>query len=248
MRHTFRYVAPEPPEAGSELTLSAADSHHLVRVVRRRPGDPVELIDRAGHLWPAVVVEVGERATVRVADARPGPAPADVVLYQGLAEWGRIDLVVEKAAELGVREVTLFTSSRARRIPDPDAWRRRRERLDRVAQAAARQSGQAWLPRVRGLVPFGDVVAEIPDGEGYLIDPRGEASLAALVGAADARGRGTALVVGPDAGFSEDEVAAARAAGLAVCGLGPTTLRAETAAIVAMGVALGASGRFGGGA
>jgi 16S rRNA (uracil1498-N3)-methyltransferase len=236
-------VAPAP-EPGQELALSADDSRHLARVVRRRPGDEVELTDGAGRLWPAVVVATGPPATVRVGEPRAAPAPAPVALHLGLAEWGRIDLVVEKAAELGVREVTLMVCERTRRVPGPDAWARRRERLERVAEAAARQSGQAWLPAVRGLVPFSEVVAEIPTGEGYLIDPRGEATLPVAGAPGAAPGR-MALVVGPEAGFSEREVAQARDAGLAVCRLGPATLRTETAAIVAMSLALSATGRFG---
>ena len=107
---------------------------------------------RAGH-------REGGRAAAR-------PAPSQVSLYLGLTDWARIDMVVEKAAELGVREVALLVSERARRVPDSEAWDRRRERLARVAQAAARQSGQVWLPRLRGLVPFADAVAEIPSRGG----------------------------------------------------------------------------------
>jgi 16S rRNA (uracil1498-N3)-methyltransferase len=244
VRHTFRYLAPEPPREGGEMALSEADTHHLLRVVRRGPGDEVELIDDGGRLWPAVVVEAGRRATVRVGRPRPGPAPSEVTLYQGLAEWNRLDLVVEKAAELGLSEVALLVTERVRRVPDAGAWERRRERLARVAQAAARQSGQAWLPRLRGLVPFADAVAEIPSGEGCLIDARGDAAIADVVGPA---GR-AALLVGPQAGFSEHEVARGREAGLAVCGLGPATLRTETAALVAVSLALAAAGRLRGGA
>jgi 16S rRNA (uracil1498-N3)-methyltransferase len=243
VRHTFRYLVADPPEAGDELTLSPEDSHHLARVVRRRPGDEVELTDGAGRLWPAVVVAAGERATVRVGAPRQAPAPSPVSLYLGLTDWGRVDLVVEKAAELGVREVALMTSERAGRVPAPPAWERRRERLDRVAAAAARQSGQAWLPRLRGLVPFGDALAEIPSGEGCLIDPRGEAAISAVAG----RTGRAALLVGPQAGFSEAEVARARDTGLAVCGLGSATLRTETAAIAAVTLALAAAGRLSGG-
>ncbi len=243
MSHTFRYLVADPPEAGDELTLSAEDSHHLARVVRRRPGDEVELTDGAGRLWPAVVVAAGDRATVRVGAPRPAPAPSAVSLYLGLADWHRVNLVVEKAAELGVREVALMTSERAGRVPGAAAWERRRERLARVAAAAARQSGQVWLPRLRGLVPFGDALAEIPSGEGCLIDPRGDAAISAIAG----RSGRAALLVGPQAGFSEAEVARARESGLAVCGLGPAVLRTETAAIVAVTLALAAAGRLAGG-
>lgn len=237
MRHTFRYLVTEAPSEGLEVALSEADTHHLARVVRRRAGDRVEVIDADGGLWPAVVVRTGPVAAVRIAAAGPRAAvPARVVLYQGLAEWGRLDTVVEKAVELGVSEVVLFTSSRARRVPDAASWGRRRERLARVAEAAARQSGRAPVPGVRGLVPFDLVPGEIPDGEGFLIDPRGDATLPAALRARAPRAR-TALVVGPDAGFSAEEVDGARAEGLAICRLGATVLRAETAAIAAVTLA-----------
>jgi 16S rRNA (uracil1498-N3)-methyltransferase len=244
VRHTFRYLVVDPPEAGDVVHLSPQDAHHLSRVVRRRPGDEVELTDGAGRLWPAVVLEAGDRASVRVAAPRPAPAPSGVSLYLGLAEAARVDLAVEKAAELGVGEVVLLVTERTGRVPGAEAWERRRERLARVASAAARQSGQAWLPRLRGLVPFADAVGEIASGEGCLIDPRGDAAITAVVGPS---GR-AALLVGPPAGFSEEEVAAAREAGLAVCGLGPAVLRTETAAIVASALALAAAGRLEGGA
>jgi 16S rRNA (uracil1498-N3)-methyltransferase len=244
VRHTFRYLVAAPPAVGQEVALSPDDSHHLSRVVRRRPGDEVELTDGAGRLWPAVVVATGARATVRVGEPRIAPRPPAVALFLGLTEWARVDLAVEKAAELGVREVALMTTERTGRVPGADAWERRRRRLERVAGAAARQSGQAWLPRLRGLVPFGDALAEIPTGEGCLIDPRGDAAIAKVAG----RSGRAALLVGPQAGFSEAEVARARAAGLAVCGLGRAVLRTETAAIAAVTLALAAAGRLEGGA
>ncbi len=238
MRHVFRYVVAAAPAPGDEVTLGAADSHHLARVVRRRAGDEVQLIDPDGGLWSAVVVRAGPAAAVRVvAASAPAPGARRITLYQGLAEWGRLDTAVEKAVELGVDEIVLFTSERVRRVPDAAAWERRRERLGRVAAAAARQCGRAPVPGVRGLVPFERVTGEIPDGEGFLIDPRGATTLPAALGALGASAEGMALVVGPEAGFSQPEVEAASAGGLAVCRLGPSVLRAETAAIVAVTLA-----------
>jgi 16S rRNA (uracil1498-N3)-methyltransferase len=249
VRHTFRYLVADAPEAGDEVTLSAADSHHLARVVRRRPGDAVEIIDGAGTRWAAVVVEAGDRARVRVeAASAVRPPPVSVILYQGLIDGGRLDTVVEKSAELGVEEVVVVVTERARRVPGPDTWERRRQRLLRVAESAARQSGQARLPRLRGLVPFPEVVSEIPAGEGFLIDPRGDASLPSALTAREGAPARVSLVVGPEAGFGDAEVALARAAGMAVCGLGGAILRAETAALVAVSLALAAGGALGAGA
>ena len=215
-----------------------------MRVVRRRPGDGLELIDGGGRLWPAVLVEEGPPALVRVAEPRPAPPPAPVTLYQGLAEWGRLDLLVEKAAELGLERVALFTSSRVSRVPDADAWRRRRSRLVRVAEAAARQSGQGRLPLIDGLLGYDEVLAGLAPGEAWLLDPGGAMPLgSALIEAAPAR---AALVIGPEAGFAPAELDAAAAAGVPACRLGAAVLRAETAALVALSLALSAVGAFSG--
>ncbi len=243
MRHVFRYLVDAPPREGDTVALSEEDSRHLVRVVRRGPGDRLELTDGAGRLWPATVVAVGPPATVRVEAPRPAPAPAPVVLYQGLLEGNRLDLVVEKAAELGIARVVLVTTGRGRRTPAPEAAARRLDRLRRLAGAAARQAGHGHLLAVEGLVPFGDALDEARPAGGYLIDARGELALTDALGGVAASP--AALFVGPEAGFSEDELAAARDAGLATCRLGPVTLRSETAALVAISLALGAAGRFG---
>jgi 16S rRNA (uracil1498-N3)-methyltransferase len=86
------------------------------------------------------------------------------------------------------------------------------------------------------------VIAEIPAGEGFLIDPRGEARLLPALGAPGLPDARIAVVIGPQAGFSEGEVALARDGGLAVCDLGPAILRTETAAIAAVAVAAAAHG------
>ena len=141
------------------MTLSPADSHHLARVVRLRAGDAVELIDGAGTRWAAVVIEAGDRARVRVEAATAVPAPpVSVTLYQGLIDGGRLDTLVEKAAELGVEEVAVVVTERVRRVPGADAWERRRERLLRVAAerrppvrpgAAAAAAGTGTVPGSR---------------------------------------------------------------------------------------------------
>lgn len=245
MRHTFRYLAGQGLRPGATLTLGPEDSHHLARVVRRRAGDPLELIDGAGLLWSATVLAPGPPATVRVGEARPAPALVPLALAQGLLEGGRLDLVVQKAAELGVARVVVFASERARRSPGAQEARRRLGRLERVAAAAARQAGQGRTTAVEGLVPFRAVLDELDADDAYLIDARGEAGLTmALSGGPVPR----ALLVGPEAGFAPAEVDEARSRGVRVCRLGPVTLRAETAALAAVTLALAAAGRFADGA
>ncbi len=243
MRHTFRYLAEGEVLPGAHVGLSARDAHHLARVVRRRPGDQVELIDAEGRIWPATVVDDGGAPMLRVGAApRDTPPPAPVTLYQGLGDWGRIDMVVEKAAELGVERVVLMATERVRRRPEPDSWRRRRDRLERVAEAAARQSGRGHLPRIEGVAAFADVVAEAGSGA-ILLDPRGTAPLGACLAELDAPGA-LRLLIGPDTGFSDAELEVAREGGACICTLGAATLRTETAALVALSLALDATGHL----
>mgnify|MGYP003466409625 FL=1 len=159
----------------------------------------------------------------------------------GLAEFGRLDTLVEKATELGIPQITFFASERARRVPDAAAFASRRERMLRVCDAAARQAGHGRTPVIDGLVTFAQVVAQAGVGS-VLVDPRADVGLAEVIrrGArADVQ-----LIVGPDAGFAAVEIAAAQAAGVALACLGEGMLRTETAAIVAATVAATALGHF----
>lgn len=250
MRHTFRYLVAAPPEPGARVALGPDDAHHCRRVVRRGVGDEVELIDGAGGCWAATVVEAsGERVVVEAGAPRPVPELAPVRLAVGLLDSARLDMVVEKAAELGVRELAVVGTARVRRTPADRAWERRLERLERIVASAVRQSGRGRLTAVRGLVPFAAIVAETPAAMGILIDPAGTDPFAGALARAAARAGGPeplTVLVGPEAGFAREEVAAAADAGWAVCGMGPAVLRAETAAIAAAALAATATGHLGG--
>lgn len=236
MRHTFRYTLVGEPAPGALLDLEPRDGRHLTRVVRRGVGDPLEVIDGSGRIWPAVIEDGGPPVRVRLASApRLAPPALALDLYVGLAEWGRIDLAVEKCTELGVRRITLFTSERSRRA-GADVMGRRRERMERLIEAAQRQSGISRPPELHGLVPFSDVIGDLAAASGFLLDASGGVGLGDALRASGATQ--AAIVVGPDAGFTADEVDAARAAGAAVCRLGASMLRTETAAIAASAVAV----------
>ncbi len=233
MRHTFRYVVGHDPADGEEITLAEADSHHLARVVRRRAGDEVEVITPGAALIGCLVIDAGPPSVLRVTGPRrPGPQVPAVHLWVGLADAGRLDLVAEKAAELGVVGLGVMVTARARRVPDEGAWAKRADRMARVAEAAARQSGRGTWPSPGPLVPFDHVLDHIVPGQGVMLDPREAAPLADILRARPPD-QPVTILVGPDTGFDDAEVAAAQAAGVVTAGLGDGMLRAETAAIAA---------------
>jgi len=242
--HTFRYLLGREPVAGEQVSLTPADAHHLTRVVRRRVGDPVEVIAPSGDTWPAVLIAAGDPAVLELGAAPCRTARrAPVWVCLGLCEAGRLDTAVEKCTELGVAGIAVFAGARSQRVPAPAAWERRRERLGRVAQAAVRQSGQGSLPEIDGLWTIDALCAALAGRHAIVLDPDAPTPLAhALAGPGpDAP---IALVVGPEAGFAAPELARLRAAGAEVCHLGDTTLRTETAAIVAVGITLALAGHL----
>jgi len=242
--HTFRYLIDHQPVPAERVVLPAADAHHLTRVVRRRVGDDVEVIDPGGAIWRATLVMAGEQTVLEVAGAPARiPRQAALTLFLGLCDWGRLDVAVEKCTELGVARIVIFAGRRSQRVPTPGAWERRRERLVRVAQAAARQSGQGAVPEIDGVWTFDDVRAALGSERAIVLDPAGGLPLMHALGNVSA-GESLAVVIGPDAGFAPDELAQARAVGAKVCHLGDTTLRAETAAIVAASIVLATTGHL----
>jgi 16S rRNA (uracil1498-N3)-methyltransferase len=240
------FVAPValPPAlaAGAEIALDAEGHRHLARVLRLRVGDEVTLFDGAGHEIEARVVTTDAHGTRLALGARravvlPG---RPVVLLQALPKADRMDLVVQKTTELGVSRIQPVLTERT------VAEGRGEARLGRwrtIAQEAARQCGRADLPTLDEPRPLAEVLAQRWAGTRLVAweEDRALPLSHAIAGDAEA----ATLLIGPEGGFTAAEVAAARAAGFQVVGLGPLVLRSETAAIVAVALCRAALGGLG---
>lgn len=214
-----------PPSPAGLVTLRGPEVHHL-RVRRVGVGDVLLCFDDSGIEYEGRVRRLaGDVAEIEIAgSSRPQrESPLRLTLAQAVLKSDHLDLVVEKATELGVSAVVLFACERS--VAQPSAARI--ERLGRIAESAAKQSGRVRVPQVGGPVTFDDVLAP-----GALLFHPGADSLA---GDAAPRTEITAIV-GPEGGLSPSEMERAVAAGCVAVGLGPRILRAETAGIVACGL------------
>jgi 16S rRNA (uracil1498-N3)-methyltransferase len=213
-------------DPGEVLRLSEEDGHHVHKVLRGRPGDRVEVVDVAGRLFVAELLG-GSEATILEERPIAGWDEGEVVLYQAVPKGRHMDLVVEKATELGVsRVVPLSTERGVVRLSEGDGKARR---WRRVAEAAARQSLRLRIPEVAEVVSFPEAVREAGETgvllhNGVDLPPLEDAVPGPVVG----------LFVGPEGGFSDGELAIAREAGLSLASLGPYRLRSETAGMVAV--------------
>lgn len=210
-------------EAGGALELPEGEAHHVLKVLRGREGGLVEVVDGAGRLFVAEL-RGGRRAEVVDELAPAGAEEVEVSLYQAVPKGGRMDLVVEKATEVGVLAIVPVLAERG--VVNPREGKVGRWR--RVAEAAARQSLRLRVPEVREPVPFERAVREAGEAGVLLHNAPGLEAVEAIVGSP------VCLFVGPEGGWSEPELRLAEEAGLAFAGLGPYRLRSETAGVVAV--------------
>jgi len=219
-----------PVSSSAPIALPENESHHLCRVLRVKRGDAIVIFDGRGSSWDAEIVDAGKRVTAKITTTRAGshPRPARVSLAVGLLKGDAMDAVVRDATALGVREIVPMITAHAI-VPKRARGEEAVERWRRVAVASAKQCGQLTLPAIGAVTDLKTVLAR-PDGTKLMcVEPAlGGASLSAV--AAD----GVLVLVGPEGGWSEEEVVRARAAHCHTVTLGPLTLRAELAPVVAV--------------
>ncbi len=223
------------------LELSSEEAHHAARVLRLRPGDEFVAVDGAGGWYKAVLEQVeSSRARGRIVERRTdvGEPKFALALAIGMIKQpARLELLVEKAVELGVTELAFMQTDRSERSDVP------RGRLDRIARAALKQSGRSRLPQLRAPIRYEELLS-CPDSgteaRRLLCHERADFSRSLHVALQESRAALDLVVfIGPEGGFSPGEVDAAEAAGAAVVSLGPRRLRTETAALAAAAQIMG---------
>jgi 16S rRNA (uracil1498-N3)-methyltransferase len=223
--------------AAGPVELRGEAFHYLAHVLRARRGDRLVLFDGAGREAEATVDIVGDDALVLTAGEPRAAAPAGVpvTLLLSLLKGEKMDLVVQKATELGVARVVPLASAHAVVRLDGDRRESRRARWQKIAADAARQCGRADVPEIAEILTPQEAFAAAPARAMRLVfHERDAPPLRRVLG--DALPEEVVAAVGPEGGFAAAEIEAARAAGFLPAGLGPRVLRAETAAIAALAV------------
>lgn len=224
-----RIHLPPARLAGGRAELTDEARHYLRDVLRLGPGAAVEVFDGEGGAFQAEVLPGFEALALGARRAAPR-ASASVWLLLALAKGEKLELVVQKATELGVARIVPFAAERSVVRLEAEKGEERARRWRRICEEAARQCGRADLPEVRAPATLAEALAELPPGFTTLVFQPGGASLAELP---PSPAGGYAAVIGPEGGLTAAELAACEAAGALRASLGPRVLRAETAAIVA---------------
>ena len=226
-----------PLAAGARITLPESAGLHATRVLRLGAGDALTVFDGRGGEYDATIA----RASRGAVEVDVGPHTAvdrestlEIELGQGICKGDRMDLVVQKATELGVRVIRPIVCRRTVVKLDSVRTERRVARWRAIAVHAAQQSGRTRVPEVAVVEDLEGWLARTSAGPGLVLSPRAGTSLSELV--PPVPGEAVRLLVGPEGGLALREVERARAAGFTELRLGPRVLRTETAAMVALGV------------
>ncbi|MFW5867886.1 MAG: RsmE family RNA methyltransferase [Armatimonadota bacterium] len=228
-------------------TVTGADAHHLLNVLRMTVGDSFIVVDERGVEREATIVATGEeRLDADLGEARRTPAePAlHLTLYHGLPRAPRYETALRMCTEVGVSRFVPVLSAKSVIRLSGSAIGRKQERWQRIVVEAARQCGRTQIPHVESPMPWGDALKHFrAAGAAGVMPSAGLAgsdarSLGESARQLRADGDALALFIGPESGFDLVEEAEAGDAGVLLVTMGPRILRTETAAVVAAAICM----------
>lgn len=232
-------IAPEDA-ARKRFRLTGAEAFHVVRVLRFERGSSLELFDGRGGRFEGVIEDIESDGAVsgRLTRTRERDAQARVHLYLGLLKSSHFDDALDKCVQLGAASITpLLTPRTVVLLHEVERAKTKAERWSRLVTASSKQCGRADLPPVKEPVQFRDAVRACKDRGVILLayeGLKGSSAGPALREALNGAEGDVFLFIGPEGGFTGDEVELAKTEGGVVFGMGPRILRAEAAAAAAL--------------
>jgi 16S rRNA (uracil1498-N3)-methyltransferase len=220
---------------GLELLLPAQAGEHLARVLRLERGHPIILFNGDGREFRAEISQVAKRAVsarvLEAGEAKDRESPLQLTLAQGVARGEKMDLILQKATELGVTRIVPLITGRTEVKLDAERTARRLAHWQAVIASACEQSGRVRLPVLDAPMRIGLWAAGLREEDGLrlALDPNGEVSPRSLAPFTTAT-----LVVGPEGGLSEADLNLLDQADFRGLRLGPRILRTETAGLAAI--------------
>ena len=225
----------------ADLTLGEEESHHLLHVLRVKVGQKLDVFNGEGGTGLATVQAVGRGAvSVRILKRAEQSKPAvQLALIQALPREQKMDLIIQKATELGASEIFPVTTEHAVVHLKQDRSEGKRERWEKIALNAAKQCGTAWLPKISPSQNLPAFLTARPQFDALFVCALDESARPIRDAIQSVKARPVSRVgvlVGPEGDFSAAELESIRAAGAISVSLGGSVLRSETAAIYALSV------------
>lgn len=236
-----RFFVEEIRAEKGTFLIEGTEARHILKVMRMGPGDRFILMDGRGARYE-VSIESCSRRDVRVLLERPlsapPPSPVEITLAQALLKSHAMDYVIQKATELGAHRIIPFRSSRTVMSLHAEGFESKARHWEEIARNATKQSGRAKPPEIGALFGFRDLLAygkEVQGLKAVLWEGEQTGDLKNILSGMP-RGSRFFGIVGPEGGFTGEEIALARDWGFPAVSLGSRILRAETAALVLVAI------------
>ena len=228
------------------IEITGDDARHIALSLRMKKGESLVLCDGKGTEAEAVIREAfPESVVLDITERRKSIAEpeTEVVLYQALPKFDKLEYIIQKSVELGVSKIVPVMTSRCISRPDEKTMKKKLERLRKIADEAAKQSGRGKLPEVGELLSFKNAVLEMAKFETPIFFfEHAEYPLREIM--EKRTGGKIAMMVGSEGGFSDDEAEFASEHGALIASLGPRILRCETAPVAALSAIMFAAGEM----
>lgn len=228
-----RIYHPNPLSTDTQVLLTDDASHYVANVLRAKVDQPIVLFNGDGNEYSAHLIEVHKRKVVAGIDSQLSisiESPLNIHLGQGISRGDRMDWVIQKSVELGVTEITPLITERCGVKLDQDRWTKKHQQWQKLAIAACEQCGRNVLPILNPPSLFSDWINLSTNQLRITLHPRAEKAFRHL----SIPPSGARLLIGPEGGFSEQEIYQTEQNGFQTIQLGPRVLRTETAAVTAI--------------
>lgn len=226
--------------AGDTVILTGEDAAHISRSLRLRPGEELDICDGKGTDYRCRILSVGESVEMEILDRYPSETEPKVrlILYQACPKGDKMELIIQKAVELGAYAVVPVLTDRCISRPDGKSMAKKLVRYQKIAEEAAKQSGRGIIPEIRPLVTLRQA-AESYEGKGIVFYEKGGERLNQLITGDEET---ISLFVGSEGGFAAEEIEALETKGVLSATLGKRILRCETAPLCGLSVVLSLTG------
>jgi 16S rRNA (uracil1498-N3)-methyltransferase len=230
-----RFYTTQALQADDEITLEESVSHYISTVLRLRENAPIVLFNGNGADYTADVVAPHKKQTKVVINAQISlnvESPLQIHLAQGVSKGDRMDYALQKAVELGVSEITPVLTEFCNVKLSQERWEKKHEQWQKIIIGACEQSQRNCIPSLHPAMTFGQFIKVSTLQKRIILAPGSQTYLSGLA----RHPQGFQLLVGPEGGFSEQEVYTAEQIGYTAVNMGPRILRTETAAATSIAV------------
>lgn len=232
---TVRIYHPGIYNLHDRIELSEGESKHVACVLRMHPGDILTLFCGNNREYSAMITSATKRhVTVRIESVQTlsRESPCVIHLAQGIAKGDRMNFIIQKAVELGAASITPLLTQHGSVRHNGKQLAKKHAQWEAIAISACEQSGRNIIPQIHLPCSFDAYLETCSAKTRYILDPTAESSWQRNI----AKQQDIALLIGPEGGFSQQEIKTAKAASFHGIQLGPRILRTETATLVALSV------------